>query len=251
MMLLKTFLKQFRSILKMHLHTIVEDFVMIDLKDIKKLFKILLVPFVLITKILYSFTTVDFHIETCLFNFFFIFILYQKLNSNIFFNNRGKYKLAIEDYTKAIQLNPENVAAYNNRGFAYRKVNQYDKAINDYSKALEIQPDNVKTYNNRGYSYARRGDYDLAIKDYDKVIELDSDNIHAFHNRGISYDKKGKFKQAIDDFTRVLELDPCNANAYFNRGSAYDSIGQVDAAIEDYTKALDLDMATKSDSGSM
>lgn len=59
--------------------------------------------------------------------------------------------------------------AYSNRGFAYRKLGRYRDAIREYSRALELNPDNVKTYNNRGYSYAKDGEYDRAIADYNKV----------------------------------------------------------------------------------
>lgn len=33
----------------------------------------------------------------------------------------------------------------------------------DYSKSLELDPDNVKTLNNRGYSYAKSGQYAAAV----------------------------------------------------------------------------------------
>lgn len=72
----------------------------------------------------------------------------------------------------------------------------------DYTKSLQLNPNNVKTYNNRGYSYAKKCEYDKAIKDYNRVLELDRRNTHAYHNRGISYDKKGEFLLAIRDFTK-------------------------------------------------
>ena len=47
---------------------------------------------------------------------------------------KDNFKLAIELYTKAINLNPKYFKAYFNRGFAYDKISQYDNAINDYTK---------------------------------------------------------------------------------------------------------------------
>ena len=175
---------------------------------------------------------------------------------------RGDYERAIENSTRAIELEPRHAAAFNNRGYAYRKLGIYEKAVEgvlavgtpnllrfscvpdvgpDYTRSLELDPTNVRTLNNRGYSFAKSGDYDKAIADYTKVISLDPGNSHAYHNRGISFDKKGEFERAIADFTRVLELDSTNANAYLNRGSTHDSIGQHAKAAADYSRALDLD----------
>ena len=44
---------------------------------------------------------------------------------------RGQYDNAIEDFNKAIALDPNYVSAYINRGAAYGKKGQYDNAIED------------------------------------------------------------------------------------------------------------------------
>ena len=48
---------------------------------------------------------------------------------------------------------PGHFKAYFNRGFAYDKLGLYDQAIKDYSYALEIDPNNVYAYYNRGYLF--------------------------------------------------------------------------------------------------
>ena len=44
--------------------------------------------------------------------------------------------MALEDYTKAIQLKPDYHEAYNNRGLLYEAMGQQDKALADYNKAI-------------------------------------------------------------------------------------------------------------------
>lgn len=66
-------------------------------------------------------------------------------------------------------MNANNAAAYNNRGFAWRKLGKYEEAIKDYTKSLELSPNNLKTLNNRGFSYAKSGNFAKAIADYNKV----------------------------------------------------------------------------------
>ena len=43
------------------------------------------------------------------------------------------------------------------------KLNRFDEAIQDYSKAIQIDPNNAYTYYNKGISLDRKGDYDKAI----------------------------------------------------------------------------------------
>jgi tetratricopeptide (TPR) repeat protein len=69
-------------------------------------------------------------------------------------------------------MNANNAAAYNNRGFAWRKLGRYAEAIEDYTKSLELSPNNLKTLNNRGFSYAKSGNFAKAISDYNKVQQV-------------------------------------------------------------------------------
>ncbi len=76
------------------------------------------------------------------------------------------------DYNKAIELDPQNSDAYNNRGIAKKDLNDYAGAIADYNKAIELDPQHSVVYNNRGLAKNDLKDYAGAIADYDKAIEL-------------------------------------------------------------------------------
>ena len=78
----------------------------------------------------------------------------------------------IEDYTKAIELNPDDAEAYHNRGAAYYDLGNLELAIKDYTKAIELDPDFARTYINRGLAYRLSGNLDKAIKDYERYLEL-------------------------------------------------------------------------------
>ena len=51
---------------------------------------------------------------------------------------KGELDLAIKDFNKAIELNPEYPYAYYNRGIAYADKGNTDQAIGDFSKAIEL-----------------------------------------------------------------------------------------------------------------
>ena len=65
------------------------------------------------------------------------------------YSDLGQYERAIQDYNKAIQLNPNYAEAYNNRGWAYYCLKQYGKALKDFEKALELNPNFTLAKNNR------------------------------------------------------------------------------------------------------
>ena len=50
----------------------------------------------------------------------------------------GHYKEAIRDFTRVIEIDPDNANAYFNRGCCYDSVGELDLAISDYSVALEL-----------------------------------------------------------------------------------------------------------------
>ena len=113
--------------------------------------------------------------------------------------------------------------AYNNRGNTYNGKGAYDQAIEDFDKAIELNPKLTEAYYNRGNAYYGKKDYDKAIADYNKAIELNPNYAEAYYNRGVMYMNKGSkaerngngaeaekyYKQAEKDFAkaRALGLD--------------------------------------------
>ena len=154
---------------------------------------------------------------------------------------RSDYDLALVDYDKAIELDPEYATAYNNRGIAYRHLGEYEKALADYGKAIELDPEYAYAYNNRGNTYGDLGEHEKALADYSKAIELDPEFARAYNNRGNTYEDLGEYEQAIADYSKAIELDPGGAAAYNNRGNAYRHLGEYEKAIADYGKAIELD----------
>ena len=166
------------------------------------------------------------------------FVAYN--NRGVTYVVKGDHDQAIQDYGKAIALNPDNAEPYCNRGIAYRKKGDHDQAIQDFDKAIALKPDDAEAYNNRGVTYGEKGDHDQAIQDYDKAIDLNPDDAGAYYNRGVTYGEKGDLDRAIQDFDKAIDLKPDYAEAYNNRGVAYRKKDEHARAIQDYDKAVAL-----------
>jgi tetratricopeptide (TPR) repeat protein len=120
----------------------------------------------------------------------------------------GKYNEAIKAFDKAIELNPRDAVAYNNRGAAYGQIGNYKQQIDDSNKAIELNPKVAVAYNNRGVAYGELGSYEQEIEDCSKAIEINPNLAVAYYHRGIAYYKLGNRKQAAKDKNKAYALNP-------------------------------------------
>lgn len=128
-------------------------------------------------------------------------------------DKKWKYDQAIEKYTKAIELNPANYSAFNNRGLACLKRGKYDCAFADFDRAIALNPLFIAVYINRGNAYQEIGRYDRAVADFDRAIELDPGNDMAYNNRGFVFLLQGRLAEAEADIAKALDLNPRNIYA--------------------------------------
>lgn len=79
------------------------------------------------------------------------------------------------------------------QGNSYRKAEEYALAVEDYSVVMiELNPNHVNAYNNRGFTYEKLGKLKEALADFDKAIELDPNNEAAKQNHQRVLDKLKK-----------------------------------------------------------
>jgi tetratricopeptide (TPR) repeat protein len=150
------------------------------------------------------------------------------------------YDLAIDYLSRTIEIDPNYRDAYFNRARAYRGLGEFKLAIADYSKAIELEP-SAAAYNNRGNAYRYLGDFKQAIADFNTAIEIRPDYALAYSNRGDAHLGAGEIEQAFADYERAIELEPDNADHHFWRGGAYYSQGEYELAAADYSRAVDLE----------
>ena len=122
--------------------------------------------------------------------------------------NSGDYKGAIEDYNKAIRLEPYNAEAYFRRGNANGILENYKEAINDFTRVIIIN--------------------------FKKNLDI------PYYNRGIAKIKLQDYEGAAADFSKAIENNPKYTAAYFNRGISKFLLNDKDGACFDWGKAKEL-----------
>ncbi|XP_055903443.1 tetratricopeptide repeat protein 1 [Eupeodes corollae] len=106
-----------------------------------------------------------------------------KQKSNELFKSE-QYTESVEMYTNALKLCPleytkERSVLYANRAAAKIKLDSKNAAIDDCTKALELNPDYVRALLRRAKLFEDTGKLDEALEDYNKVLELDKGNLEA------------------------------------------------------------------------
>jgi serine/threonine protein kinase len=162
--------------------------------------------------------------------------LYRGLAKFDLDDNKG----AIEDFSQAIKLKPNTLTAYAYRGSAWSRLDSNENAKQDWKQAIQIQPDNALSYNSLGNARSNLGDNKAAIKEYDQAIALDPYLYRAYNNRGAAKIKLNDHKSAMEDYSQAIKINPYFYKSYLNRGSTKYEIDDNKGAIEDLTQAIQL-----------
>jgi len=124
--------------------------------------------------------------------------------------------LAIEDFSRAIRLDPNNARFYRERGWVHSNLWDFDRAIADLSQAIRLTPNSAGAYATRGAIHLNRGNFDLAIADFNQAIRLDPNNANAFASRGIVHFNRGNINQSVADLEAALRIEPNHPSARGN-----------------------------------
>ena len=116
---------------------------------------------------------------------------------NYLYNLKKEYDKAIEAYTRAVALNPNDSKAYGNRGVLYYEKGQYDMAIKDFNRLTILEPNIV--YLGKLFSAA-------TIEDLNEEIDSNPKDFLAYYRRGLEYMNRGNIDKAIPDFRKICAM---------------------------------------------
>ena len=157
----------------------------------------------------------------------------------------GKYEESLADYTAAIRLEP-SVKSYHGRADVHLAREDYAAAVDDSTKALELDSDDPWCYHQRGaclrdwYRETNQEEtLNRALSDLDRADQLDSDNdMHRIERCELLKDA-GRLEEAIAGFSELIAADGSNFYLYSQRGQAHFDARQFRPAVRDFTESID------------
>ncbi|MEM9821711.1 MAG: tetratricopeptide repeat protein [Bacteroidota bacterium] len=162
-------------------------------------------------------------------------------NRGFYYREAGQAQLAIQDYEKSIQANPNKANIYNSLGKTYFDMGQTQKALTNYAKAIERDNREAEFHVNQGAAYGSLGQFQPAIQAFDRAEQLDPEFDNLYLNRSLAYSSLGQFQAALKDVTTYLKLKPYDAKMWFESAITKRRLGQTAASIADFDRAISLD----------
>jgi tetratricopeptide (TPR) repeat protein len=92
----------------------------------------------------------------------------KNANSHGIFNEN--IQNAINEFSNAINKDPNYAEAYSNRGVAYMMQKKYNKALDDLKKAKELKPDSANIRYNLASCYSLMGSVDYGLDELDAAL---------------------------------------------------------------------------------
>ncbi|CAH2296237.1 small glutamine-rich tetratricopeptide repeat-containing beta [Pelobates cultripes] len=101
----------------------------------------------------------------------------------------------------------EKAEKLKDEGNIFMKELNYEAALDCYTQAIELDPNNAVYYCNRAAAYSQLGNHSTSIKDCEKAISIDGMYSKAYGRMGRAFAGMNKYKEAISSYQKALDLD--------------------------------------------
>ena len=152
----------------------------------------------------------------------------------------GRTDEARSAYDELIAGFPDNPLVYNNRGMFELAAGDRGTAVEDFSRALELNPDYHFALTNRGKASLDAGDTTAAIADFDRSLRLRPDQPGVYGFRGNAKLYAGDLRGALADQTEAVRKAPTNPIAHSDLGFVLFFAGRYAEALKQFDAALRL-----------
>gem|GEM_PF-2376607 len=172
--------------------------------------------------------------------------VYYNNRAGFYTDYKNDYELALKDYATALKLSTdpaESSRTLNNRATIYEGQEKFDLALEAYTKAIEIYPNYSLYYSNRARIYEQQGKLDDAQKDYSKAIELDPTNAFWYYSKGAFLENfMNKPYDALLDYTMAISLDSIETSYLWHRGKLFsEKLNNQEMAIQNFEQILKIE----------
>lgn len=165
--------------------------------------------------------------------------------------------LSIDDYSLAIDKNPDNADAYFGRALDFMVLQDLSEALNNFTKVIELRPDFILAYFNRAIVRSKLIQIETIDSSGDNDLNNLTINLQTLTNKYIqpsntlsqqkidsnvrfeeSTRRTFEYEQIIRDYDKIIQLNPDFVYAYFNRANMRCSLRDFRQALVDYNEAI-------------
>jgi tetratricopeptide (TPR) repeat protein len=157
----------------------------------------------------------------------------------------GRYEDAENAFKRAIELDPNDVCAYDWSGRMYYELSRYHEAVEVFKQEIRLQP-NASAYLFLGNAYVYSRQFNEGVNAYKQALHLNPDEL-AYYQLGVAYDGLNQYGEAIEAYHQAIKIKPSDEKAHYGLGVAYLATGDKRSALEQYEilQTLDPNWAAK------
>ena len=156
------------------------------------------------------------------------------------FREQQMDSLAIRNFQRAVDLNPEMVEAFVVLGDLHAKKND-PLALQYYDNAIRADAESIIPLHSKAFYLQNNDQVFEAMQIYEDIITKDENYLAAYLNLGILYMDADSLAKALDYTERAINTDPESANAYYLKGTILQQMGNNREALTNFEQALTLD----------
>jgi tetratricopeptide (TPR) repeat protein len=141
------------------------------------------------------------------------------------------------------------------RALQAQRKKQYDVSLNNYIKALNLEPSNPDIHYNIGTAFQAKGDLIRAKKAYSRTLELNPNhkearsalivlegsqkeqNIADAFAQAIKFQEDGEYDKAIKIYNNISKDKPSDDTLFYNLAVAYQATKNYEKSVENYERA--------------
>ncbi|XP_020578040.1 hsp70-Hsp90 organizing protein 3-like [Phalaenopsis equestris] len=188
------------------------------------------------------------------------------------------FEAAIKHYTKAMELDDEDISFLTNRAAVYLEMGKCEDCIADCDKAVERGRELHSDFKMIARALTRKGsalvkmakyskDYEPAIETFQKALteHRNPDTLKKLNDaerakkeaeqqeyydpkladvereKGNEFFKEQKYPEAVKHYTEAIKRNPQDPRTYSNRAACYTKLGALPEALKDAEKCIELD----------
>jgi tetratricopeptide (TPR) repeat protein len=110
------------------------------------------------------------------------------------------------------------------KGLDLYNQDRIDESLQAYNRALELDPNDYEAWNNKGINEGLLGRYDDALVSFGNAVAINDSYAEAWYNMGVIYDFKGYYQTAVQKYKRATQLNPSYQKALERRSADTDIV---------------------------
>ena len=164
------------------------------------------------------------------------------------FFKAGDTDNAIQEYSRALELNPNNAEAHLRLGFLmYNARKMYKEGMEHYNQALKANPSDPRIHHDLGMALLHQRQFDQAIKHLSEALRGMPNGLDKQYNPvgmhfslALAFSYAGRSDEAITHFSEVIRLNPKNAPAHYRLAMAMAGQRDLAGSLKHYAVAVQL-----------